>query len=146
MYCIPRQRLRLKERAGHWNGLTFWPTLTCALMEHKDHHSNNRALEIFAWNIPSQVYFTLLEQAGPTPEAVHVCRCRSIHVFKLNCLANLLSLEFGIDCRPSKMGEDSLCILIPTFAHQPPRGLGRTRETDQEDDRENPLDGTERTN
>ena len=55
-----------------------------------------------------------------------------------------MSLEFDINCWSCKMGEDTLGILIPAIAFQPPRVLGSKRETDREDDRENPLEGTEK--
>lgn len=44
------------------------------------------------------------------------------------------------------MSEDSLCIFIPTFAYQPPRRLWCKRQANQEDDGEDPLKSTGRTN
>lgn len=90
-----------------------------------------------------KMYSAHMGQEWPTLEAIHVGRCCGIRVLEFDRLSNLLSLEFGIDCRSSEKDEDSLCILILTLAYQPPRGLGCKGKAEQKDDRENPLESTE---
>lgn len=91
-------------------------------------------------------YFTATRQERLTPEAIHVRRCRSIRVLEFDRLLNLLSLEFCIDRWSSKENEDSLGVLVATFAYQPPGGLGCKWKADQEYDGENPLESAGRTN